>query len=344
MTKGSRRVIGVLSICLILGQVAIMAVPAVIVELTGQWSLDAAHIGWLGGIFFAGYAVGLPFLTSAASRIDGRAAYAVSAAIAGIASLAFAFGAAGFWSAVVLRFAAGIGFSGIHIIGMKLMIDRLEGDSRPRAAAFYSAAYAIGSGGSFLIAGLLSSAFGWQTAFVSAGGGALLSIPLLLLIGPPLEGSQIRSARWLPDFGAALREREIMRYVIAYSENTWEVFAIRVWFVPFLAFSGELNGSATSWPPSVLAGVSAIAAVPVSIAVAELALRLGRDQVVLAVSFGSVCACFFLGWLAASPYRWFWLFSSCTAQPATAMPAPSMAVSLLRPRRRPALLPWHSSD
>jgi hypothetical protein len=51
----------VLSLGMILSQVAIMAVPAVIVDLASQWSLDAAQIGWLGGIYFAGYAAGLPF-------------------------------------------------------------------------------------------------------------------------------------------------------------------------------------------------------------------------------------------------------------------------------------------
>src|SRR4029079_16857612 len=74
-----------LSLALILGQVAIMAVPAVFVELASEWSLDAAQIGWLGGVYFAGYAAGLPFLSGAAGRRDGRAAYVVSAVIAAIA-------------------------------------------------------------------------------------------------------------------------------------------------------------------------------------------------------------------------------------------------------------------
>ena len=41
-------------------QIALMAVPATIVDLAQAWSLDAAQIGWLGGIYFAGYAAGLP--------------------------------------------------------------------------------------------------------------------------------------------------------------------------------------------------------------------------------------------------------------------------------------------
>lgn len=303
MNRRPSFIISALSFGLVLGQVAIMAVPAVVLELTAEWSLDAAEIGWLGGIYFAGYAVGLPFLSGAAGRLDGRLAYAASAAIAGLASFAFAIGASGFWSAAGWRFLAGVGFSGIHIVGMKLMIDRLEGDSRTRAGAFYSAAYALGSGASFLIAGLLSDMLGWRATFIAAGAGSLLAIPLLLLIGPPPEGGEVRSARWFPDYRGALRDREVMRYVIAYAGNTWEVFAIRVWFVPFVAFSAGLNGlGETGWPPSMLAGVSAIVAVPVSLAIAEIALKIGRERVVVAVALCSVGICLVLGWLAAAPY------------------------------------------
>jgi len=297
------RVITALSFGLMLSQVAIMAVPAVIVDLAARWSLDAAQIGWLGGIYFAGYAAGLPFLTGAANRIDGRTIYATSAAIAGLASFAFAFVATGFWSAVFLRFMAGVGFSGVHIVGMMLMVDRLEGSTKARAGAFYSAAYAIGSGGSFLIAGLLGGAYGWAAAFIGAGTAALFSVPLLLLIGPSLEGNHVKSMRWFPDFRAALKEQEVMRYVIAYAGNTWEVFAIRVWFVPFLAFNAGLNGNVESvWTPPVLAGLSALIAVPVSLGVAELAFRFGRERMVRLVSLASVCVCLVVGWLAASPY------------------------------------------
>lgn len=302
MTGNPRRIVALLSLGLVLGQIAIMAVPAVIVDLAAQWSLDAAEVGWLGGIFFAGYAVGLPFLSGAAGRIDGRIAYALSAAIAACASFAFAGLASGFWSAVVLRFFAGVGFSGIHMVGMKLMVDRLRGDGRARAGALYSAAYAIGSGCSFFVAGVLNSLLGWQAAFIAAGMGALLTLPTLVLIGPPIDGNEIRSSRWFPDFRAALHEREIMRYVIAYAGNTWEVFAIRVWFVPFLAFSAQLHGHPIGWPPAVLAGISAIAAVPVSIAVAELAQKFGRGRVVIIMALSSLVTCVVLGWLAAAPY------------------------------------------
>jgi MFS family permease len=277
-------------------QIALMAVPATIVDLTRAWSLDAAQIGWLGGIYFAGYAFGLPFLAGFAGRTDGRIAYAFSAVIAASASFGFATLAQGFWSALVLRFVGGIGFAGIHIVGMKLMADRLSGEAQARAGAFYSAAYALGSGGSFLIAGPVASALGWPAAFVTAALGSLSAIPLVLAIGAPLPGHEIRSARWLPDFRGAFASPDTVRYIVAYAGNTWEVFAMRVWFVPFLAFNAGLHATtAHSMSYSVLAGISAIVSVPVSIVVAELGIRLGREKTVRTVSLMSVALAIALG-------------------------------------------------
>ncbi len=286
-----------------LGQLAIMAVPALSIELAALWQLDASEIGWLGGIYFAGYAVALPFLTGAANRIDGRIVYAVAALISMAASFGVALFADGFWWGLALRFVAGVGFAGIHIVGMKLLADRLDGASQARASAVYTGAFAVGSGCSFLVAGGLSALFGWEAAFVAAGIGSLLSLPTLLLIGPPLDGNEARSRRLFPDFGAALRDTEIMRYVIAYAGNLWEVFAVRVWFVPFLIYNAALNGGAAlDWNPTTVAGLSVFVAVPLNLAIAELGVRWGRKSVILAVSLASVLVCGVLGWQASSPY------------------------------------------
>ncbi len=303
MTRKPVTVVAALALALMSSQIALMAVPAVIVDLTQAWSLDAAQIGWLGGIYFAGYAVGLPFLAGIAGRMDGRIAYGVSAAIAAVASFGFATLAVGFWPGLVLRFIGGIGFAGIHIVGMKLMADRLTGASQARAGAFYSAAYAVGSGGSFLIAGPVASMLGWPAAFFTAGLGSLLAIPLMLTIGAPLPGHEVRSYRWLPDFRGVFASRETVRYIVAYAGNTWEVFAMRVWFVPFLAFNAGLHtADAHGWNFSVLAGISAIVSVPVSILVAELGIRFGRERVVFAVSLASVVVAVSLGALASSGF------------------------------------------
>ena len=78
---------------------------------------------------------------------------------------------------------------------------------------------------------------------------------------------------------------------------------MRVWFVPFLAFNAGLHTTgAHGWNFSVLAGISAIVSVPVSIIVAELGLRFGRERVVRAVSLASVAVAVALGALASSGF------------------------------------------
>ena len=106
------RVVTALAVALMASQIALMAVPATIVDLAQEWSLDAAQIGWLGGIYFAGYAAGLPFLAGVSGRMDGRIVYCLSAVIAAVASFGFATIADGFWPGLWLRFIGGIGFSG----------------------------------------------------------------------------------------------------------------------------------------------------------------------------------------------------------------------------------------
>lgn len=303
MTRAPTVIIAALALALIASQIALMAVPAVIVDLTRAWSLDAEQIGLLGGIYFAGYATGLPFLAGLTGRLDGRIVYGCSAVIAAMASFGFAVLAQGYWQGLVLRFVGGIGFAGIHIVGMKLLADRLMGVAQARAGAFYSAAYAVGSGGSFLIAGPVAATLGWHAAFVAAGIGSLLAVPLVLVIGPALPGHELRSSRWLPDFRGVFGEPETVRYIIAYAGNTWEVFAMRVWFVPFLAFNASLHATTTQgWNLPVLAGISAIAAVPVSIIAAELALRFDRRRVVCGVSLASVVVAVALGIFASNDF------------------------------------------
>lgn len=51
MTRQSPLLITIsLSVGLMFGQLAIMAVPALSVELAVLWQMDAAKIGWLGDI------------------------------------------------------------------------------------------------------------------------------------------------------------------------------------------------------------------------------------------------------------------------------------------------------
>lgn len=288
--NGSIKATVLLSFGLVANLAALMTFAATLNEIAADWSLNASQSGWIGGIYFAGYAVSVPFLASATDRMDARWLYAGSALLGAAASFAFALFAHGFGMALVLRFLGGIGLAGVHMPGLNLLMDRIDRSLQGRAAGIYTSSYAAGSAGSFLIAGLVDAAFGWRATFIAAGIGPLLSICALCLL--PAHPTRRTFDKRPPPFRALLHNRALITYVAAYAGNTWEVFAVRVWFVAYLAWVLRLPGNHISLPPlGVVSGVASLAGVPASMVMAELAARRGRRPVIIGVCMVSVATC-----------------------------------------------------
>src|SRR6266571_3594299 len=123
---GSARATALLSFGLVANLATQMTFAATLHEIAADWSLDASQSGWIGGIYFAGYAIAVPFLASATDRMDGRWLYVGSALLGAIASFAFAVFAHGFVVALALRFLGGIALAGVHMPGLRLLMDRVE--------------------------------------------------------------------------------------------------------------------------------------------------------------------------------------------------------------------------
>ena len=287
-TRSTRATI-LLSFGLVANLAALMTFAATLNEIAADWSLDASHSGWIGGIYFAGYAISVPFLSSATDRMDARWQYVGSAVLGAAASLTFALFADGFILAMILRFLGGIGLAGVHMPGLNLLMDRSDRSVQGRAAGIYTSSYAAGSAGSFLIAGLVDAAFGWRATFIVAGIGPLLSICALGLL--PAPGTRRIFAERPPPFRALLRNRALIDYVAAFAGNTWEVFAVRVWFVAYLAWLLRLPGNYMLPPLGLVSGLASLAGVPVSMVMAEIAVRRGRRPVVIGICLVSVAIC-----------------------------------------------------
>jgi MFS family permease len=297
---GSARATLLLSFGLVANLAALMTFAATLNEIAAAWSLNASQSGWIGGIYFAGYAVAVPFLAGASDRMDGRWLYIGSALLGAAASFAFALFADGFVAALVLRFLGGIGLAGVHMPGLNLLMDRMGRSFQGRAAGIYTSSYAAGSAGSFLIAGVVDAAFGWRATFVAAGIGPLLSICALGLL--PAGSTRRKLDQPPPPLRALLRNRALIAYVAAFAGNTWEVFAVRVWFVAYLAWLLLLPANHISLPPlGVVSGVASLAGVPVSMVMAEFAARRGRRPVVIGICVVSVATCLALSATAAGP-------------------------------------------
>jgi MFS family permease len=296
---GSSRTTAVLTFGLVANLAPLATFAAVMPEITADWGLTASEAGWIGGIYFAGYAASVPILAGVTDRIDGRWVFAGCSLLAAGASFVFAGCADGFWTALVLRFLNGVALAGVHMPGLKLLVDRVAGRARARGTAIYTSSYALGSAGSFLVAGIVDTTFGWRGTFIISGIVPLLAIAAITLL--PAVAEPLPLGAFVLDFRPVLRDRALMAYVLAFAGNTWEVFSVRVWFVAYLAWTLSLPGNYLPLPGlAVISGLASLAGFPVSIAVAELALRYGR-RVIVATCLTSVLVCLALTVTAGGP-------------------------------------------
>lgn len=290
LNKSAVAVTAALSFCLIANLAPLMSFPAVAPEVSLAWGFHATEVGWIGGIYFAGYAIAVPLLSSATDYFDGRRMIIASSFLGAGAGLAFATFADAFWLALAFRFLSGIALAGVHMPGLKLIAERIAGPNQARSASIYTSSYAIGTAGSFLLAGLIAATLGWRAMFFTIGFAPLFGIVAIAWITS--SNSRPASAGPALDFGGVIHNRPFMAYVIGFAGNTWEVFGIRLWFVVCLSWSLSLPGNRLDLPNlAVIGGLASLAGVPVSIAVAELALKWGRSRVIVATCMVSVAVC-----------------------------------------------------
>src|SRR4051812_13027372 len=108
----SRRFIWSMVAAQVMVQIGAFTLPALLPDYIDRWHLTKTEAGWLIGVFFAAYVVAVPALVSLTDRIPTRRVYAVGAGLTALSHLGFAFVADGFWSALILRAVAGMGWAG----------------------------------------------------------------------------------------------------------------------------------------------------------------------------------------------------------------------------------------
>ena len=279
-----------------------MTLAAVLPQLITEWGLTSTEAGCLGGIYFAGYVAAVPFLTTLTDRIDPKRIYLLSAIVAGLASIGFAFFAGGFWTGLVLRFLAGAGLGGTYMPGLKALTDQLPASSRSRGVTYYTGMFALGTAFSFLIGGEVASLFGWRWSFITAGLGCFAGTMVIAFV-LPRAGSRPPPTPVLAAFGQLLRNRRVVGYMISYFGYAWEIFAFRVWVVAFLFFSQAPNVLGDEvLSPTIWATLFALVGVAANMAFGELAIAFDRRRVVISVSIVSLTAGVSVGMLSGAGY------------------------------------------
>lgn len=260
------------------------AFGAITPALIDEWGLSKTEAGWLNGIFFVGYMVGVPSLVGGTDRIDARLIFLVGCILSAL-SLAGLAMATGFWQAMALRVLGGMGFAGCYMPGLKALVDRYEGSHPSRAVSFYTASYAIGAGASFWLSGVIAVEFGWRWAFGVTLAGPIAGLAIAAWVLLP-NGYTVRLADWfrIPDFLPVFSNRPAMGYIVAYTLHTGELFVFLSWVVAFLTFAATMHPvGAAGWDIPFISFLVTVVALPSSIIGNEIAIRFGRRRTILVV-------------------------------------------------------------
>lgn len=301
---GALRLVGLMCLAETLSMTAFGAYPAFLALLRDGWGITNSQAGFVGGAYFAGYMSAVPILSSLTDRYDARRIYVGSCLLAAASTLAFALAAHGVVTAALFQAAAGAGLAGTYMPGLKALTDRVAGPRQSRFIAFYTSTFGIGTSLSLLLAGWLERVAPWEWAFGLLASGPVLAGALvygrLEPLPPAVSGR--RQVRISESF-AALRDRQVLGYVLRYALHCWELFGLRSWMVAFVLFAFALPAAG-----SPLLGATEAAAfinflgIGASILGNEVAVRLGRRTYLPLAMAGSGT----LAWVAGSSAGWPW--------------------------------------
>ena len=294
-----------LFVCLaeILGLASIAIFPALLPTFQVEWDLNNTAAGWISAAYYAGYMVLVPMLAGVTDRLDARRIMGLGALLGVVSALGYAFGARGFWSALTLRFLAGVSLAGIYMPGLKIVSDNTEGALQSRFVSFYTASFSIGASLSYLLAGEVNSLAGWRRAFGASAISTVAALVVVVVFIPPGKVRNGKKQALLADFRVVFRSRSAMAYVLGYAAHMWELFSMRSWVVAFLAYSISLQPpGAVIWSPTRIAFIINLIGLPASIGGNELSRIFDRPKVIGAVMIGSAMLVSVLGFSASLPY------------------------------------------
>ena len=234
----------------------------------------------------------MPVLVTLTDRFDARGFYLLGVGLTVVSHASFAVVADGFWSAVIIRALAGIGWAGTYMTGLKLLADRVEPALMSRAVAGHAAGIGVAGALSFLFADALSRWGGWRGAFLGA---ALTAAAAWLIVFWCVARQPHRHlgapSHALFDFRPVLRNRSAMAYALAYCAHTWEMNTLRGWGVAFLAYVLATTGGGGWLTPTAVATAMGLIGTWASVAGNEAAIRMGRQRLVsIAMASCAVCA------------------------------------------------------
>lgn len=300
---GALRLTAILCVAEAFSMTGFAAFTTLLPQLQREWSLSNSEAGAISGVFFAGYMLSVPVLSSLTDRIDTRKVYALACLVSFAGAAGFGLYATGFVSAMLFQFLIGAALGGTYMPGLKALTDQLEGPVQSRATAFYTAGFGVGSSISIICCGQIAAHASWAHAFLFGAVGPLIAATMMIFLVPQgrVAPRGVQRGRLL-DFRPVLRNRATVPYIVGYAIHNYELFGQRSWMVAFLAFSISLQaeGSVLLAAATLAAAINVLGPV-FSVTGNELAIRYGRSRIILFfMTFSGAVACV-VGFTAAWP-------------------------------------------
>jgi len=290
--------------------------------LQKDWGLSNSEAGLIVSFYQFGYIGAVMILATLTDYMPPRRIYLWSAFWTAAASLAFAFWAQGFLSAILLRGAVGLGLAGTYMPGMRMVAERFASGGRGFAMGCYIGSFTLGTSVSLLLTGWASGLWGWRWAFALTALGPLLAgligwliLPRGMAAAPKAAPSGARPGAASTKPGAAstnkdrlgpvLKNRPAMRLITAYGAHTFELMGMRGWIVPFftasLVASGAALAEANQRAALAASAVLAIGALPHPFT-GLISDRFGRARPISVLMLLSAACSFAIGWGLAWPF------------------------------------------
>lgn len=287
-----------------LAQLGAFTFAALLPAFFQEWGLTHSEAGWLSGIIFGAYAVSVVLILPLTDRVDPANVYMAAITLTTWSHVGMALIAEGFWTGLLFRTMAGVGWAGTYMVGLKVLADMIEGPAQSRAVAFHAASIGAGGSLSFVVAGAAERWLDWHGAFLISAAGSFAALLVMAYVVPVRQRPKTPPPETrLMDFGPVFRNRSAMAYALGYCVHTWEMFTVRSWAVTFLVFTLAQTGERPDFLiPTVVAMLMELFGTASSVVGNEMAIRYGRPRWILAVMLASMATAAVIGFTAGVGY------------------------------------------
>jgi predicted MFS family arabinose efflux permease len=284
----------------ILGMAGYSIVAALLPQFIDAWSLTNAQGGWLAGMVFAGYMLGVLPLVGLTDRLPARVIYLASSALSALSCFGVALSDS-LLAALGCRAVAGIALAGMYMPGLRALTDGMEGARRARVAALYTSSFTVGASLSFLL-GRVGLLWGWRITFILAGILATAGVLVAWAALPKANAGTAGRFRPVPDIRPVLANRDALVLISGYAVAIWGSAGLRQWIVVFLAVrAGDVVDQ--GWGALAVGALISFLGVPAGLVGNELSLRFGLRRSAMVVFLLSALVSGLFGLVAMLPYR-----------------------------------------